>query len=149
MSYIPTLNAFLQSASQLLAAYPTARIATRYSLPSSKPQPDPQPATTSADVPTKREPAATLTVKVYHPHTGLILKYRTDKAQEVGRLVTSLGRLARGEELDATPAATAGAEAEKMDVDEVEGAVAGKVGATQPPSATAGGGGKKKKKGKK
>ena len=85
------------------------------------------------------------------------MKYKTDKAAEVGRLLTGLGRLAKGEiiELPVTAAAATGVDdADKMDVDsrvvvasgpEVKAVVA-------PPvvTQTAGGGGKgKKKKGKK
>lgn len=51
----------------------------------------------SATTREKLPPAATLTVKAYHPDSGICLKYRTDKAQEVGRLIGGLGRLARGD----------------------------------------------------
>ncbi len=40
-------------------------------------------------------PRASLTLKTYDPVSGICLKYRTDKAAEVGRLVASLGRLGR------------------------------------------------------
>lgn len=39
---------------------------------------------------------AELMLKTYDPRSGVCLKYRTDKAAEVGRLVGSLGRLGRG-----------------------------------------------------
>lgn len=168
MPYLPTLNAFLHSASLLLTAYPTARITTKYSLPrASKEQPT-APATTTdaADNGTqreKKEPSATLTVKVFHPATGICLKYETDKAQEVGRLITSLGRLARGEaiEVPSTVAGVGGDAADKMDVDagpasavkQEDAVAAGKpVGLQQQQQqgqSGGGGGGKKKKKGKK
>lgn len=179
MPYLPSLNAFLHSASQLLAAYPTARITTKYSLPklsSSTATKDAPPAADTAETnpsaPTKTL-AATLTAKIYHPQTGICLKYSTDKAQEVGRLFTSLGKLARGEAIDlpsATAAgsglAAAGAEdgADKMDVDSggvsavkvEDGVVTGKPVAGQSQQGQqgqqqqgGGGGGKgKKKKGK-
>ena len=172
MPYLPTLNAFLHSASLLLAAYPTARITTKYSLPTgSKEQPAAPAATTETESGAQRErkePSATLTVKVFHPATGICLKYATDKAQEVGRLITSLGRLARGEAIEvpatATAAAAAAGQAEdaadKMDVDagpaiavkQEDAVAAGKPVGHQQGQAQGqsggGGGGKKKKKGK-
>lgn len=166
MPYLPTLNAFLHSASLLLTAYPTARITTKYSLPRGPKEP-PAPAATEADSSgvqrEKKEPSATLTVKVFHPATGICLKYATDKSQEVGRLITSLGRLARGEAIEAPTAATGAGEdaADKMDVDsgpavavkQEDAVAAGKpVGQQQQGQAQGqsggGGGGKKKKKGK-
>lgn len=170
MPYLPTLNAFLHSASLLLTAYPTARITTKYSLPrGQKEQPAAPAATTDGENGTqreKKEPSATLTVKVFHPSTGICLKYETDKAQEVGRLITSLGRLARGEaiEVPSSTAAGAGGEAaDKMDVDagpavavkQEDAVAAGKPAGQQQQQqqgqgqSGGGGGGKKKKKGKK
>lgn len=171
MPYLPTLNAFLHSASLLLAAYPTARITTKYSLPTGpKEQPANTTETENGATRERKEPSATLTVKVFHPATGICLKYQTDKAQEVGRLITSLGRLARGEAIEAPPAATAAGgqaedAAEKMDVDagpavavrQEDAVAAGKpVGQQQQQQqqgqaqgqSSGGGGGKKKKKGK-
>ena len=106
-------------------------------------------------------------MKVFHPQTGICLKYSTDKAQEVGRLITSLGRLARGEKIDLPSSGVAGgaegAEADKMEVDsgpqvavkDGDAVVTGKPsgGAPQQPPAKqagggGGGGGGKKKKGK-
>lgn len=178
MPYLPTLNAFLHSASLLLAAYPTARITTKYSLPrggGSKEAAAAPAATNNTDTETnapreKKEPSATLTVKVFHAATGICLKYTTDKAQEVGRLITSLGRLARGEVIEVPAVAAGGAvgavgedAADKMDVDagpavavkQQDAVAAGKpVGQQQQQQQgqaqgqSGGGGGKKKKKGK-
>jgi hypothetical protein len=36
-----------------------------------------------------------LILKTFDPKSGVCLKYQTDKAAEVGRLVASLGRLGR------------------------------------------------------
>jgi hypothetical protein len=35
-------------------------------------------------------------LKTFNPGTGICLQYRTNKAQEVSRLITSLGKLAAG-----------------------------------------------------
>lgn len=42
-----------------------------------------------------RVPRATLTLKTYDPESGVVLKFKTDRAAEVGRLVGSLGRVGR------------------------------------------------------
>lgn len=172
MPYFTDLNTYLHRSSQLIQAYPSSRITTKYSLPrkpSSKADAkatDKKDATTAAEStgPTpaqpKREPAAVLTLKTYHPDSGICLKYKTDKAAEVGRLLTGLGRLAKGELIElptAAVTATAVNDADKMDID---GGVVASEGeskvAVAPPAATqtasggGGGGGKgKKKKGKK
>ena len=46
--------------------------------------------------PTTPATKAHLTLKTYDPESGTCLKYRTDKAAEVGRLVASLGKLGKG-----------------------------------------------------
>jgi len=53
-----------------------------------------QPATTTAAEPPK-QPRAYIELKTYDPESGVALKYKTDKAAEVGRLIASLGRLGR------------------------------------------------------
>lgn len=50
--------------------------------------------------------SATFELKAFDDATGTCLKYETDKAAEVGRLVGSLGRLART--MAALPKATEG-----------------------------------------
>lgn len=184
MPYFSDLNTYLHQSSLLIQAYPSARITTKYALPrkpnlksrsQSKASKDtsasgPESTAEATDATTtqsqpKRERSATLTLKTYHPESGICLKYRTDKAAEVGRLLNGLGRLAKGETIEmpstasATTAAPADGDADKMDID---GGSAGAVVkteekvATAPPAATqnagtgGGGGGKgKKKKGKK
>ena len=114
----------------------------------------------------KREPSATLTLKTYHPDSGICLKYRTDKAAEVGRLVSGLGKLAKGELID-LPAgdgenhvgagvtigggeslSTGGpAQGDKMDID--TSVVAEAKTASQMTQSQSNTGGKKKKKNKK
>ncbi|KAK5791323.1 hypothetical protein VI817_006632 [Penicillium citrinum] len=41
-------------------------------------------------------PIASLTLKTYNPESGITIQYRTNKLQEVGRLMTGLGKLAAG-----------------------------------------------------
>ena len=40
-------------------------------------------------------PRATLTLKTYDPESGVVLKFKTDRAAEVGRLIHGLGRVGR------------------------------------------------------
>jgi len=173
MPYLPDLNTYLHQSSLLIQAYPTTtRITTKYSLPrrlnsksksNAKPAPPAPSENATTDTKPHRErlpPSATLTLKTFEPGSGICLKYKTDKAAEVGRLLTGLGRLAGGEVIDMPVPASAPAAApveDKMEVDEVgSGAVTPKVedGKVQgqgqgQPQAQGGGGKGKKKKGKK
>ncbi|KAL4948615.1 signal recognition particle 9 kDa protein-domain-containing protein [Aspergillus filifer] len=100
--YLPTSAAYLKESSLLLQAYPkSTRITTKYNYP--KPSATAKPPTTT---PTQTDsttapaaPLATLTLKTYTPEAGICLKYRTNKAAEVGRLITALGLLAGGADL--------------------------------------------------
>jgi hypothetical protein len=181
MPYLPDINTYLHNSSLLIQAYPTTRITTKYSVPrrpnthSKREKPSKRSLkaastsepTDSAAQPTqatqreKKEPSATLTLKTFHPESGICLKYRTDKAQEVGRLMAGLGRLAQGEVIEIPSATEVKAGGDAMEVD--SGAlnavkVEDKVAAAAPVSQQTqggqqqqggGGGGKKKKKGKK
>ncbi|KIW64348.1 hypothetical protein PV04_09290 [Phialophora macrospora] len=185
MPYFSDLNIYLHQSSLLIQAYPTTRVTTKYSLPrkpnakaQSHPGPKSKPssskdtpasatesaADTSTQAQPKRDRSATLTLKTYHPESGICLKYRTDKAAEVGRLLTGLGRLAKGEAIEtpstaaasasATGVSTAEGDADKMDIDgavvKTEDKVATAPSAAVTQHAGGGGGGKaKKKKGKK
>lgn len=40
-------------------------------------------------------PRATLALKTYDPESGVVLKFKTDRAAEVGRLIAGLGRVGR------------------------------------------------------
>lgn len=69
------------------------RITTKYTLPrSDSTRTKPSDAATATPAQSAR---AILTLKTYDPVSGTCLKYRTDKAAEVGRLVAGLGRCAR------------------------------------------------------
>lgn len=166
MTYFPDLHSYLHQSSLLIQAYPkTTRITTKYSLPrkaksTSTPTQDGQ----TEPAPAKREPAATLTLKTFHPESGICLKYQTDKAAEVGRLLTGLGRLAKGEVIelpqsDSTDTAVGtGVEVgsgqvltgtDKMDLDSTTTPEAKSAAQMTSAGQQQGGGGKKKKKGKK
>ncbi|EAW13097.1 SRP9/SRP21 family protein [Aspergillus clavatus NRRL 1] len=158
MPYLSTSQAFLEQSALLLEAYPdTTRITTKYNFPSQRPsqkpsepsQPD-QPAAAAA-------PVASLTLKTFNTAAGICLKYRTNKAAEVGRLVTSLGKLAAGAGvagLGLGPAAGTAADVEMVDapgaVEEGSApasAAAAAAAAASGKADSGGKGGKGKKKG--
>ncbi|OCK78395.1 hypothetical protein K432DRAFT_332150 [Lepidopterella palustris CBS 459.81] len=161
MPYFTTSAEWLEQSSLLLKARPTTtKITSKYSfLAPSSTKIAKQRARLAAKAPTissssTHDPAslkATLTLKTYDPESGTCLKYQTDKAAEVGRLVGSLGKLGRHmaalpEDLSAsveqgsgtnTPAVESGVSREgKGGLVEVKGV----------PAVGAGGGAKKKKK---
>ncbi|KAF2276410.1 uncharacterized protein EI97DRAFT_398148 [Westerdykella ornata] len=180
--YFTSSTEWYEQASLLLKARPsTARITSKYTVlkptsskirkrqkyaskrahstsagdagnPTTTPQP---PAEQDAQA-----PSATFTLKAYDPVSGCCLKYETNKAAEVGRLIASLGRL--GKHMAAmkevttdfsVPAGNAGIETPAggdSDVPMVDvGAKGESRGDVPQKAATGGGGGKKKKKGKK
>ncbi|KAK1141679.1 hypothetical protein N8T08_008777 [Aspergillus melleus] len=158
MPYLPTPQAYLEQSALLLEAYPdTTRITTKYSFPSHKPKStsttdaaptDPQ----SRQSQTTTTPVATLTLKTFNPSVGLCLKYRTNKAAEVGRLITSLGKLAGGADVASlglgTAAAAPAADVEMADAPE-DGTATPTTAAAAPAAKTESSNksGKSKKKG--
>jgi Signal recognition particle 9 kDa protein (SRP9) len=162
MPFLPNVNSYLHQSSLLLQAYPsTTRITTKYSLPrKTKPKPagensKGQPAASSDAAESRKAtreqqpPAATLTFKTFETTAGICLKYETNKSAEVGRLMTGLGRLAKGEVIEEPSVTIAGTETKESNAEHVVDLdiPAPKV---EKVSETAGGGGKaKKKKGKK
>ncbi|KAI9678648.1 MAG: hypothetical protein M1817_005705 [Caeruleum heppii] len=116
MPYLPTSAEWLQQSALLIEARPsTTRITSKYTLPhTSKPAKPAKPTKTtkpsdscasaqntkssdpSTSAPTPRPLSALLTLKTYDPVSGVVLKYRTNKGAEVGRLVGALERLGRG-----------------------------------------------------
>ena len=118
MPYFPTAQAWLEQSSLLLSARPTTvrpespcstlpfankiqtRITTKYTI---KPPPPPKESPTSttpepsqpSQLSQPLQPKAFLTLKTYDPVSGACLKYKTDKAAEVGRLVASMGTCGR------------------------------------------------------
>ncbi|KAI9759005.1 MAG: hypothetical protein M4579_002668 [Chaenotheca gracillima] len=106
MPYLSTSTEWYHQSSLLLQARPTTtRITTKYTIlsPTSKrvsKRRRPAASSTSTDPTTPAPPQpvpkpAELTLKTFDPASGTCLKYRTDKAAEVGRLIASLGRLGK------------------------------------------------------
>ncbi|TVY53243.1 Uncharacterized protein LCER1_G006187 [Lachnellula cervina] len=89
MPYLTTAQQWLTQSTLLLQARPTTtRITTKYTHATtvskkSRPRRNAPPT----------EPTALLTLKTYDPASGTTLKYETNKAAEVGRLIQILGRL--------------------------------------------------------
>jgi hypothetical protein len=89
-----------------LTSLTQTRITTKYHIPStSSISTKPTTTTTTTDAPTEsklaQQPIAYLELKTYDPISGTTLKYKTDKAAEVGRLVAAMGSL--GREMAALP----------------------------------------------
>lgn len=99
----PTTRPQFQTANDKAIASHQARVVTKYSTLKPKTIKDRkrQVATSNAaaaDAATPATPAApqaALTFKTYDPASGVCLKYQTNKAAEVGRLVASLEKLSR------------------------------------------------------
>ncbi|KAL8712101.1 MAG: hypothetical protein Q9220_003535 [cf. Caloplaca sp. 1 TL-2023] len=161
---------------KMLRQTPQCRITTKYRI-SSPPPPrkrkaplisdstttasstPPKPASQQQQPPAPLQSRAHIVLKTYDPASGVCLKYKTDKAAEVGRLVVALGkcgRLMAG--LPAKDEAAAVDSGGAMEVDgkaeEVEtkpaggGKEGGKSGAQPQVHEQGKGGGGRKKKGK-
>lgn len=173
MPYLATAQSYLEQSTLLISARPTTtKITTKYTISRTKPSPSHLKSTASSPPPKSEHsesqgpsqqsqaPKATLTLKTYDPVSGTCLKYKTDKAAEVGRLVASLGSC--GRVMAALPAREE-TEVKEEPVEEMEGVAAVKPEDTKVPTSKAGakggqaqgkggekgGGGGKKKKGKK
>ncbi|KAE8444889.1 hypothetical protein EG329_014137 [Mollisiaceae sp. DMI_Dod_QoI] len=106
MPYLDTAQQWLTQSTLLLQARPSStRITTKYTItppnsrsskktPKIKAELDSTPTPASTTTPSA-PPPATLTLKTYDPASGVALKYSTNKAAEVSRLIQILGRLAR------------------------------------------------------
>ncbi|CAK1361576.1 hypothetical protein CB0940_03063 [Cercospora beticola] len=153
-----------QQTSLLLKARPTtARITTKYNIPnleSPKYQQKLKKRKREADSEEKESgnaaplvPRATLTLKTYDPESGVTLKFKTDRAAEVARLINGLGRV--GRHMAALPEKEGAQDAIMEDAPGPEQASEDVKTSVPAPSETktqpqqTGGGGKKKKKNKK
>ncbi|KAK4200548.1 signal recognition particle 9 kDa protein-domain-containing protein [Triangularia verruculosa] len=151
---------WLHHSSLLLAARPdTTRITTNYHLsPARRTPKNAAPEQAAEDA--KKGTRGHLVITTFDPKSGASLKYRTSKAQEVGRLVQMLGNLAakaagRKEEDEEVKKEEDvemgdGAAAESGVATPMTGGAGPAVQQQQPPQAGGGGGGGKgkKKKGK-
>lgn len=112
------------------------RITTSYKITPGPTRPD-----GDGDTVTKPSRGA-LVLKTFDPISGVVIKYRTTKAQEVTRLIhASLGRLGRSQA--AVP------DVPEVTMADAEGVEEPQAATSTPHAAQGGGGGKKKKKGKK
>ncbi|USW50165.1 Putative SRP9 domain-containing protein [Septoria linicola] len=164
MVLLSTSEEWQQQTSLLLKARPTTtRITTKYNIPnleSAKYQEKLKKRKRDTDGDEKDAavslvPRATLTLKTFDPESGVTLKFKTDRAAEVGRLINGLGRV--GRHMAALPEKEETQDAVMEDVpvttqiaDTVKDAISAPSdtkSSTQPPQT--GGGGKKKKKNKK
>ncbi|KAH0280585.1 hypothetical protein KCU91_g906, partial [Aureobasidium melanogenum] len=145
MPYFTSSEEWLRQSALLLQARPTTtRITTKYHIPSADSISSKPTSTTDASTPSEpKQPVALLELKTYDPVSGTTLKYKTDKAAEVGRLIAAMGTL--GREMAALPEL-------KQDVAMVDAPAEGTetpVEAAAPAPAQQTTAGKKKKKGKK
>ncbi|KAK0670619.1 signal recognition particle 9 kDa protein-domain-containing protein [Cercophora samala] len=94
MPYYSKSEDWLHHSSLLLAARPTTtRISTNYHLsPARRTPKDATPEQIAEDE--KKGKRGHLVITTFDPKSGASLKYKTSKAQEVGRLVQMLGNLA-------------------------------------------------------
>lgn len=162
MPYLPNMNSFLHQSSLLIQAYPTTtRITTKYSLPRRrKVKPligdSTGQSAASSDAADRRTagrehqiPAATLTIKTFETTAGICLKYETNKSAEVGRLMTGLGRLVKGEIIEAPSVPGAGVEPTEPKTEQSIDIDAMPAKREKVPDAAGEGGKARKKKGKK
>ncbi|KAK5736229.1 hypothetical protein LTR17_007569 [Elasticomyces elasticus] len=158
-----------QSALLLQARPTTTRITTKYKIPNLELPKYQKPRKRKRDGDGEAEekesggpriPRAALVLKTYDPESGVVLKFKTDRAADVGRLISGLGRL--GRHMAALPekvgdSAMEDAEPAEQGASAVVTAAPSKDGvavtADKASHAVGGGGGaaggKKKKKGKK
>ncbi|KAL9003847.1 MAG: hypothetical protein Q9188_003308 [Gyalolechia gomerana] len=168
MPYFSDSQQWLHQSSLLLSARPTTtRITTKYRI-SPPPPARKRKATTISQAdseittpnppPAQQQPAtsrAHLVLKTYDPVSGACLKYTTDKAAEVGRLVAALGKCGKimsglplGEDMDMEGGEVDGKTEVKEEVIEPKPAVSGKEIGKGGAQRKGGGGVGKKKKGK-
>ncbi|KAK3059083.1 hypothetical protein LTR09_000649 [Extremus antarcticus] len=160
MVLLETSDEWQRQSSLLLQARPTtARITVKYNVPNLQSPKVQKAIKRKGDAEGGKKdvaaapavPKAVLCLKTYDPESGVCLQFKTDRAAEVGRLITGLGRL--GRHMAALPQKTEDAVME--DVAAVESTAVQDQAATtttdkaQPGASGAGGGGKKKKKAKK
>lgn len=103
MVHLRTSEEWHRQSALLLQARPTTtRITTKYKIPNlnspkyqqtKKRKRDGEDEEKETSVP--KVPRAVLVLKTYDPQSGVVLKFKTDRAAEVGRLISGLGKLGR------------------------------------------------------
>ncbi|EMC97972.1 hypothetical protein BAUCODRAFT_104896 [Baudoinia panamericana UAMH 10762] len=160
MVYLNSPEEWQRQSALLLQARPTTtRITTKYKIPNLespkylKSTKRKQGGETEAkENAATKVPRAALVLKTYDPESGVVLKLKTDRAADVGRLINGLGRL--GRHMAALPEKAEASSRQPDDtsnlaaVKDSEGVVSPSSQQTQQPTG-GGAGGKKKKKGKK
>ncbi|KAI7190848.1 hypothetical protein KC316_g6037 [Hortaea werneckii] len=161
MVYIATIEEWHRQSALLLQARPTtARITTKYKVPnlaSPKYQKDKKrkrdDTADEKEAAAPKTPKAWLVLKTYCPESGVVLKFKTDRQADVGRLINGLGRLGRHmaalpEKAEAPPE-TATEDVPMTESSAAPAQTAADTKAPQQQQQQQAGGGKKKKKGKK
>ncbi|KAI6912888.1 hypothetical protein KC318_g7773 [Hortaea werneckii] len=161
MVYIATIEEWHRQSALLLQARPTtARITTKYKVPnlaSPKYQKDKKrkrdDTTDEKEAAAPKTPKAWLVLKTYCPESGVVLKFKTDRQADVGRLINGLGRLGRHmaalPEKTEAPLETATEDVALTESSAAPAQTAADTKAPQQQQQRQAGGGKKKKKGKK
>ncbi|KAF2216524.1 hypothetical protein CERZMDRAFT_93813 [Cercospora zeae-maydis SCOH1-5] len=164
MVQLGTSEEWQRQTSLLVKARPTTtRITTKYNIPnleSPKYQQKLKKRKREADGEDKESanaapliPRATLTLKTYDPESGVTLKFKTDRAAEVARLINGLGRVGRHmaalpEKEGAQDAAMEDAPVPEQVAEDIKTSLPAPSD-SKPQPQQGGGGGKKKKKNKK
>ncbi|KAG9603877.1 hypothetical protein KCU77_g2623, partial [Aureobasidium melanogenum] len=145
MPYFTSSEEWQRQSALLLQARPnTTRITTKYHIPSASSIASKPSTTTDTTTPSEpKQPIAVLELKTYDPVSGTTLKYKTDKAAEVGRLIAAMGTL--GREMAALPELKQ--DIAMVDAPAAEGTETPVEAAPAPAQQSTAG--KKKKKGKK
>ncbi|KAF2158648.1 hypothetical protein M409DRAFT_71543 [Zasmidium cellare ATCC 36951] len=166
MVLLATSQEWQTQTSRLLQARPTTtRITTKYNIPNLESERYQKKMSKKRkrdaggeekdkeDAAAPKIPQATLELKTYDPESGVVLKFKTNRAAEVGRLVMSLGTLGRymaalpvKEEDVAMDDATATEQAADDTKDAAPAAAAPSANDAKPQQGAGGGGGNKKKK---
>ncbi|KAK4539959.1 hypothetical protein LTR36_009929 [Oleoguttula mirabilis] len=86
----------------MATSFSAARITTKYKIPNldapkyQKPKKRKRDGEMDdKDAAAPKVPKAWLVLKTYDPESGVVLKFKTDRAADVGRLINGLGRLGR------------------------------------------------------
>jgi len=95
MPTIKNLDQFFELSTNLVANFPSTTLSITYSNTAKKlSSKKSKPSTTTADASSStkhKPPTHTINIKLYEPHTGKCLKYKTTKQKEFSRILNVLG----------------------------------------------------------